>query len=61
MSKTLSYNSLKREGINRLNELVQKTEEDLSNIRNMGRKSLNEIIEKLEGLGMSLTPINQLH
>ena len=49
-----SYNCLKRAGINTVQELVQKTEEDMMKVRNLGRKSLAEVIEKLEELGLSL-------
>lgn len=49
-----SYNCLKRAGINTVDELVRRTEEDLMKVRNLGKKSLAEINEKLEELGLSL-------
>lgn len=47
-----SYNCLKRAGINTVGELTEKSEEDMIKVRNLGRKSLKEIKEKLEGLGL---------
>jgi len=49
-----SYNCLKRAGINTVEELTQKTEEDMIKVRNLGRKSLEEVIHKLAELGLSL-------
>lgn len=49
-----SYNCLKRAGINSVQELTQKTEEDMMKVRNLGRKSLEEVQEKLAELGLSL-------
>lgn len=49
-----SYNCLKRAGINTVGELCSKTMDDLMKVRNMGRKSLDEILEKLDGLGLHL-------
>lgn len=49
-----SYNCLKRAGINDVYELTQKTEEDMMKVRNLGRKSLEEVTQKLEALGLSL-------
>ncbi len=49
-----SYNSLKRAGISTVGELAQKSEEDMMTIRNLGRKSLKEVKDKLEELGLSL-------
>ncbi|HEX3030923.1 MAG TPA: DNA-directed RNA polymerase subunit alpha C-terminal domain-containing protein, partial [Bacillota bacterium] len=49
-----SYNCLKRAGINSVEELTQRTEEDMIKVRNLGRKSLEEVIHKLEDLGLSL-------
>jgi len=49
-----SYNCLKRAGINTVQELIMKTEEDMMKVRNLGRKSLEEVQEKLEELGLSL-------
>ncbi|MGE5553239.1 MAG: DNA-directed RNA polymerase subunit alpha [Betaproteobacteria bacterium] len=49
-----SYNCLKRAGINTVEELTRKTEEDMMKVRNLGRKSLEEVKQKLAGLGLSL-------
>lgn len=49
-----SYNCLKRAGINSVEELVDKSEEDMMKVRNLGRKSLEEVIKKLEDLGLGL-------
>lgn len=49
-----SYNCLKRAGINTVGELVRKTEEEMMKVRNLGKKSLAEIKEKLAELGLSL-------
>ena len=49
-----SYNCLKRAGINTVQELTQRTEEDMMKVRNLGRKSLEEVMEKLSELNLSL-------
>ena len=49
-----SYNCLKREGVNTVADLVQKTEQELMDIRNFGQKSIDEVKAKLEDLGLSL-------
>ncbi len=49
-----SYNCLKRAGINSVQELTQKSEEDMMKVRNLGRKSLDEVKQKLHELGLSL-------
>ncbi|CAJ1192982.1 DNA-directed RNA polymerase subunit alpha [Companilactobacillus crustorum] len=49
-----SYNCLKRAGINTVQELTEKTEADMMRVRNLGRKSLVEVKEKLANLGLSL-------
>jgi len=49
-----SYNCLKRAGIHTLGELIEKTEEDMMKVRNLGKKSLKEVKQKLEELGLSL-------
>jgi len=49
-----SYNCLKRAGINTVQELINKTEEDMMKVRNLGKKSLEEVQQKLEALGLSL-------
>lgn len=49
-----SFNCLKRAGINTVEELTRKTEEDMMKVRNLGRKSLEEVKQKLESLGLAL-------
>lgn len=49
-----SYNCLKRAGINTVQELINKTPEDMMKVRNLGRKSLDEVSAKLKELGLSL-------
>ncbi|MCD8089956.1 MAG: DNA-directed RNA polymerase subunit alpha [Clostridiales bacterium] len=51
-----SYNCLKRAGINTVEDLAKKTEEDMMKVRNLGRKSLEEVLNKLAELGLSLSP-----
>lgn len=50
-----SYNCLKRAQINTVEDLTGKTEEEMMKVRNLGRKSLEEVIQKLESLGFSLS------
>lgn len=50
-----SYNCLKRAGINTVQELTQKTPEDMMKVRNLGRKSLEEVLSKLKELNLSLS------
>jgi len=49
-----SYNCLKRAGINTVGELIQKSHEDMMKVRNLGKKSLEEVTKKLAELGLSL-------
>ena len=49
-----SYNCLKRAGINTVQELCAKTSDDMMKVRNLGRKSLEEVLAKLKELGLSL-------
>ena len=49
-----SYNCLKRAGINTVQELTEKTESDMMKVRNLGRKSLDEVKNKLDDLGLEL-------
>ena len=49
-----SFNCLKRAGINTVEDLLNKSEEDMMKVRNLGRKSLEEVIWKLASLGFSL-------
>ncbi|MEG0178922.1 MAG: DNA-directed RNA polymerase subunit alpha [Oscillospiraceae bacterium] len=50
-----SFNCLKRAGINTVEDLISKSEEEMMKVRNLGRKSLEEVIAKLESLGFDLT------
>ena len=49
-----SNNCLRRAGINTVEELTQKSEEDMMKVRNLGKKSLDEVKKKLSDLGLSL-------
>ena len=49
-----SYNCLKRANINTVEDLISKTEEEMMKVRNLGRKSLEEVINKLSTMGLSL-------
>ncbi|MBO5896201.1 MAG: DNA-directed RNA polymerase subunit alpha, partial [Clostridia bacterium] len=49
-----SFNCLKRAGINTVEDLINKTEDDMMKVRNLGRKSLEEVVAKLASLGLSL-------
>ena len=49
-----SFNCLKRAGINTVEDLISKSEEDMMKVRNLGRKSLEEVMQKLQSLGFSL-------
>ena len=51
-----AYNCLKRAGINTVAELVQRNQEDMMKVRNLGKKSLEEVEQKLEALGLGLRP-----
>jgi len=51
-----SYNCLKRANINTVEDLISKTEDDMMKVRNLGRKSLEEVLHKLEALNLSLSP-----
>jgi len=51
-----SYNCLKRAGINTVEELTNRTPEDMMKVRNLGRKSLEEVLAKLKELGLQLNP-----
>ena len=51
-----AYNCLKRASINSMGELLKKSEHDLLNIKNFGKKSSDEVIEKLHELGLDLQP-----
>ena len=49
-----SYNCLKRANIHTVEDLTKKTEDEMLKVRNLGRKSLDEVIQKLESYGLSL-------
>ena len=55
-----SYNCLKRAGINTVEELCNKTPEDMMKVRNLGRKSLEEVLAKLKDLGLQLSPREEI-
>ncbi|MCL2719444.1 MAG: DNA-directed RNA polymerase subunit alpha [Lachnospiraceae bacterium] len=54
-----SYNCLKRAGINTVEELTNKTSEDMMKVRNLGRKSLEEVLAKLKELGLQFNAIDE--
>lgn len=54
-----SYNCLKRAGINTVEELTNKTAEDMMKVRNLGRKSLDEVLAKLKELNLQLNPSDE--
>lgn len=54
-----SYNCLKRAGINTVEELTNRTPEDMMKVRNLGRKSLEEVLAKLKELGLELNPSDE--
>lgn len=51
-----SYNCLKRANINTVGELIAKTEDEMMKVRNLGRKSMDEVKKKLQSLGLALAP-----
>jgi len=53
-----SYNCLKRASINTVEELISKTPEEMMKVRNLGRKSLEEVFAKLKELGLELKNSN---
>ena len=54
-----SYNCLKRAGINTVEELTNRTSDDMMKVRNLGRKSLEEVLAKLKELGLELNPTEE--
>ncbi|MBQ6951652.1 MAG: DNA-directed RNA polymerase subunit alpha [Clostridia bacterium] len=54
-----AYNCLKRAGINTVAELVQRNQEDMMKVRNLGKKSLEEVEQKLQALGLGLRPTEE--
>ena len=55
-----SFNCLKRAGINSVQELVAKTPDEMMKVRNLGKKSLDEVLAKLKDLGLSLSPADEV-
>ena len=55
-----AYNCLKRASINSMSELLKKSEHDLLNIKNFGKKSSDEVIERLHHFGLDLAPNPEL-
>ena len=55
-----SFNCLKRAGINNVADLVEKSEDEMMKVRNLGRKSLDEVKKKLDELGVSLKPVEDI-
>ena len=51
-----AYNCLKRAGINTVEELCNKTSDDMMKVRNLGKKSLDEVLLKLKEMGLHLRP-----
>ncbi len=54
-----SFNCLKRAGINTVEDLINKSEDDMMKVRNLGRKSLEEVVEKLNSLGFQLQNVEE--
>lgn len=54
-----SFNCLKRAGINTVADIVGKSAEDMMKVRNLGKKSLDEVMQKLKSLGFSLSPSSE--
>mgnify|MGYP000844635306 CR=1 FL=1 len=54
-----SFNCLKRAGINTVADLINKSEDDMMKVRNLGRKSLEEVIHKIESLGFALNKLEE--
>ena len=54
-----SFNCLKRAGIDTVEDLISKTEDDMIKVRNLGRKSLEEVIHKLKSLGLDLKKVEE--
>ena len=50
-----SFNCLKRAGINTVDDLINKSEEEMMKVRNLGKKSFDEVKEKLQSLGFDLS------
>ena len=55
-----SFNCLKRAGITTVADLVEKSEEEMMRVRNLGRKSLDEVKKKLDELHLSLRQVDEI-
>ena len=49
-----SFNCLKRANIHKVGDLIEKTEDEMMKVRNLGKKSLDEVVQKLAQFGLSL-------
>ena len=54
-----SYNCLKRAGVNTVEDLVCKSEDEMMKVRNLGKKSLEEVLQKLESMGLNLKNLDE--
>ena len=54
-----SFNCLKRVGIDTVGDLINRTEEDMIKVRNLGRKSLDEVIQKVHAIGLELKRVEE--
>ena len=54
-----SFNCLKRAGIDTVEDLINRTEEEMMKVRNLGKKSLEEVILKLQSLGLELKHVDE--
>ena len=54
-----SFNCLKRAGIDTVEDLINRTEDEMMKVRNLGRKSLEEVLAKLKELGLQLNPSDE--
>ena len=54
-----SYNCLKRAGVNTVEDLVRKSEDEMMKVRNLGKKSLEEVLQKLESMGLNLKSLDE--
>ena len=50
-----AFNCLKRAGVNTVSDLINKSQDEIMKVRNLGKKSLEEVLAKLDSLGFSLT------
>ena len=52
-----AFNCLKRAGVNTVADLINKSQDEMMKVRNLGKKSLEEVLAKLDSLGFSLTRV----